>query len=159
MGIDVSNFSELKPFLYSKIVFHPKLADSYTKKFVGVIIYSEDTGEYLYRRVEVDAPMRLKADQVCLDILNDIFSDFTNLEYLYRPTLGTGLQDYPNWLAAVAGEVRGTVRFTWPKDGLSLSLQDALDDLFEGMVMEASEGFPINPVNNIKEELDEGQQE
>lgn len=130
MDIDLNSFNALVPFVYSKIIFLPKLYNPLSKVCVGIVVYSPDTGEYLYRRNVNRSSAIVFADSMHIDILNDFFTDFPTLEYIYRPEAGTGLDKYPNWLAAVSGELKGIIRVTEPMDGASISLADALDDIF-----------------------------
>lgn len=144
MKIDFSNFNALEPFIYSRIMFVPNLDNPSVKICVGVIVYSEYTKEYLYRRADNGNVLKELAEDMYIDVLEDFFSDFKTLEYLYRPEIGTALENYPDWLTAAAGELKGIIRITQPAGGMSTSLLDGLKDIFELTITETEPGYDLD---------------
>ena len=163
MEIDLNSFNALKPFIYSKILFVPELNNPSVKVCVGIVVYSEETEEYQYRRTGNHNPLISFADSMMVDILNDFFTDFPSLEYLYNPESGTGLEKYPNWLTAVSHEINGVVRLTKPLECLSSSLSEALEDIFtietSGWSQETMDKVDLNDLTIDEESTEESGEE
>jgi len=100
--------------------------------------------EYLYRRADNGNVLKELAEDMYLDVLEDFFSDFKSLEYLHSPELGTPLENYPDWLTATAGELKGIIRITEPAGGMSTSLLDGLKDIFELTIMGTEPGYDLD---------------
>lgn len=119
----------LEPFLYSLAYVTQEHGEPNRPFNVGLLVYSIDTGEVASKQSANQVETLKAVDELTLGTVSGFFA---NLEQSIQPYLlidEQRMQKYPDWLTALATEKTGSLRFSMPRDIISVSIDEALLEL------------------------------